>query len=606
MLANQVRLPEVQPSVEPSKAPEIKRSRDDTRSSEFDRLMQDSRREQLDERRPEKVSERQTTGNEAKPAVEQKATNRDSNDKQDYQQDDAATLQSASDDSAQSEHDCEHDEAKGQTQTELKPVVQVSGTDVEAEAEKLSQLGQDETSKWLDTILSIGNDVAESGDVTAAQLAEFDALLQQGVSVDVEQVQQVLEKMDIDIDLSEFTSASQIPLSQLKSLLSDGDLERVAQQLNQLASSLDQDFEALMAQISGDKGTDVDKLQFTPVEELQTELQQRVNAQLSEAQTVATVAPQVIKEESTNNKVDAMIELEKLQGQIPNNKQSSLAIQQQQEKLQSVMSELLTPSTKVVDISGNIGADGKPMAPNAQTTDMLKALSSAADQSELQRQLDSSFANAAQDGKVAEGEEGKLGALLGSLATEEVKTSDLASKADKVNVAGVTLDKTLQMPKVENLTQARQEVVVRENILFNKQELAAQMQTQVGMMLARNMKSVDIRLDPPELGSMQVKLSVQNDQAAVSFVVSNQQAKDALENSLPKLKELLEQQGMQLADSDVQQQSSQSGQSQADEGQDVKGQSAQAGADSEQSELEQQEQMINRAINSPWNVSYYA
>lgn len=105
---------------------------------------------------------------------------------------------------------------------------------------------------------------------------------------------------------------------------------------------------------------------------------------------------------------------------------------------------------------------------------------------------------------------------------------------------------------------------------------------------------------------MQVKLSVQNDQAAVSFVVSNQQAKDALENSLPKLKELLEQQGMQLADSDVQQQSSQSGQSQADEGQDVKGQSAQAGADSEQSELEQQEQMINRAINSPWNVSYYA
>lgn len=267
------------------------------------------------------------------------------------------------------------------------------------------------------------------------------------------------------------------------------------------------------------------------------------------------------------------------------------------------LAEILSPTTKVVNIAGTPAANSETNTP--LVNNITAGVAQFAAEQTTDKQVGMSELEMA-EAKVKDSAESKLASLLGTLGSDEVKTSDQTNRAEKVNVAGVTLDKTLQMPKIETMTQAKNEVVVRENILFNKQELANQMQTQVGMMMARNMKSVDIRLDPPELGSMQVKLSVQNDQASVSFVVSNQQTKDALENSLPKLKELLEQQGLQLADSDVHQQQSQAQNGAEDEEQGISKNGLNGDAGSEEAELEQQQQMINRAINSPWNVSYYA
>jgi len=74
--------------------------------------------------------------------------------------------------------------------------------------------------------------------------------------------------------------------------------------------------------------------------------------------------------------------------------------------------------------------------------------------------------------------------------------------------------------------------------------------------MSKNLKNLDIRLDPPELGRMQIRMTMNNDLANVHFTVSNPQARDLIEQTLPRLREMLAQQGMQLADSSVQQQSS--------------------------------------------------
>ena len=58
------------------------------------------------------------------------------------------------------------------------------------------------------------------------------------------------------------------------------------------------------------------------------------------------------------------------------------------------------------------------------------------------------------------------------------------------------------------------------------------------MVNARNTMA-EIRLDPPELGSMQVRVNVAGDAASVSFVVQSQQAKDALADAMPKLRDML-------------------------------------------------------------------
>ena len=177
------------------------------------------------------------------------------------------------------------------------------------------------------------------------------------------------------------------------------------------------------------------------------------------------------------------------------------------------------------------------------------------------------------------------------------------NKPSVVEVAGVQLDKTLQAPKLESITQTKTDAVIKENILFNKQALASNIQAQVGMMLARNMKSVDIRLDPPELGSMQIKLSM-GEQANVSFVVSSQQAKDALEESLPRLKELLEQHGMQLGDSDVRKDND-SGQ--ADEQENEQGSLNTAGANElGEDDNNDEAQAVEVKVKSPWQVDDYA
>ncbi|MCE9833025.1 flagellar hook-length control protein FliK, partial [Vibrio diabolicus] len=78
-----------------------------------------------------------------------------------------------------------------------------------------------------------------------------------------------------------------------------------------------------------------------------------------------------------------------------------------------------------------------------------------------------------------------------------------------------------------------------------------QVAEKVQMMMSKNLKNLDIRLDPPELGRMQIRMTMNNDVANVHFTVNNTQARDIIEQTLPRLREMLAQQGMQLADSSV-------------------------------------------------------
>lgn len=109
-----------------------------------------------------------------------------------------------------------------------------------------------------------------------------------------------------------------------------------------------------------------------------------------------------------------------------------------------------------------------------------------------------------------------------------------------------------------------------------------QVAEKVQMMMSKNLKNLDIRLDPPELGRMQIRMTMNNDVANVHFTVNNPQARDIIEQMLPRLREMLAQQGMQLADSSVQQQNS--GQQQGRYTAEQHGQSAQGSGFSGQSE----------------------
>ncbi len=104
---------------------------------------------------------------------------------------------------------------------------------------------------------------------------------------------------------------------------------------------------------------------------------------------------------------------------------------------------------------------------------------------------------------------------------------------------------------------------------LNKEMAADQLAERVQMMMSKNLKNIDIRLDPPELGRMHIRMNMQGDGATVHFTVANQHAREALEQAMPRLREMLAQQGVQLGDTSVQQQSA--GQQQRYTGQEQSG-----------------------------------
>lgn len=72
---------------------------------------------------------------------------------------------------------------------------------------------------------------------------------------------------------------------------------------------------------------------------------------------------------------------------------------------------------------------------------------------------------------------------------------------------------------------------------------------------AQGSSSAQIRLDPPELGSLTVKIQLVDQSAAVNFVSPHAMVRDALEQQAGRLQEMFKEQGMDLLDVSVSDQS---------------------------------------------------
>lgn len=83
-------------------------------------------------------------------------------------------------------------------------------------------------------------------------------------------------------------------------------------------------------------------------------------------------------------------------------------------------------------------------------------------------------------------------------------------------------------------------------------------------MVSQKLQSAEIQLDPPELGPLQVKVSVQHDQVSITFVSHSAHVRDALDQHALRLREMFEGQGLDLVDVDVSDQSFQQREEQGD------------------------------------------
>ena len=108
------------------------------------------------------------------------------------------------------------------------------------------------------------------------------------------------------------------------------------------------------------------------------------------------------------------------------------------------------------------------------------------------------------------------------------------------------------------LTANKTPETLAQRITLNDNSMASQQLKEHMTMMARGgINHVVMNLDPEELGAMSVRIVMQQDQMNVQFQVSNPQAKDMLEQAMAKLKESLQEQGIELNQSDVKEQNQQ-------------------------------------------------
>lgn len=133
-------------------------------------------------------------------------------------------------------------------------------------------------------------------------------------------------------------------------------------------------------------------------------------------------------------------------------------------------------------------------------------------------------------------------------------------------------------------------------------QASEQLKEKMLMMVKDKVHTAEIRLDPSELGSMQIKINLQQDQMSVQFMVQQGNAKELMEQQMPKLRELLQQQGIELSQGSVQQQN------QSSSGQE--GGRGAAGGNGMATALDTSDELIEPAIlptkSSDRVVDYYA
>jgi len=142
--------------------------------------------------------------------------------------------------------------------------------------------------------------------------------------------------------------------------------------------------------------------------------------------------------------------------------------------------------------------------------------------------------------------------ITAALNTQQVST---LSQYDSLSYEQSLLDtQIIQTQQLQSTSQVKQVSIdpgVMQAINIVKSDAAKLLQERVSSMLSINNKEAEIRLDPPEMGSMQIRIRSDAEQAHINFVVQNQQAKEALEQSMPRLREMLAQQGLELGESTI-------------------------------------------------------
>jgi flagellar hook-length control protein FliK len=112
----------------------------------------------------------------------------------------------------------------------------------------------------------------------------------------------------------------------------------------------------------------------------------------------------------------------------------------------------------------------------------------------------------------------------------------------------------LLQPLANSSTGIRPSIVMPLDIPVGQAGWDRAVGERIQWMVGQNIQQAEIKLNPPHLGPLEIKVSLQNDQTSVTFVATQAPTRDALEASIPRLREMFGEINLNLANVDVGQQ----------------------------------------------------
>jgi flagellar hook-length control protein FliK len=136
-----------------------------------------------------------------------------------------------------------------------------------------------------------------------------------------------------------------------------------------------------------------------------------------------------------------------------------------------------------------------------------------------------------------------------NLALQQAREAELtrAAARDPVAVAGLAQAQPAVMEAAQLAAAAADELSAR----VGTDAWENQVGQKVVYMVGNEEQTASLTLNPPDLGPLQVVLSITNDQASVTFSANQEEVRQALEDALPRLREMMSENGIALGNASV-------------------------------------------------------
>lgn len=165
----------------------------------------------------------------------------------------------------------------------------------------------------------------------------------------------------------------------------------------------------------------------------------------------------------------------------------------------------------------------------------------------------------------------KIGSQLNTLLSkgqidgsglEATLDSDFTVELSEPEIKTQVLNATEQRGAVASIDK----VVVSAHVKVGMPGWSDQIAERTASLASQNIKQAEIQLNPQDMGVINVKISVNQDQVAVTFTAQNAGVREALDQSVQRLRDTLEAEGMDLVQADVGNQNPQSDDSANEQG----------------------------------------